>query len=151
MLKISTKTRYALRALLEMACRNDKQRFTLRELAAHQNISRKYLENIFAILRKHHIVKSDKGKNGGFYFAANLKDISVLRIMEALEGKLDLVNCRHSGRMCTRISFCPTRNIWQELNKILKDDLISRNLKDLSSQKDILDKWSYLLSRSRNL
>jgi len=147
MLKISTKTRYALRSLLEMACRKEKKCFHLEELARHQNISRKYLENIFRALRKHGIVKSRKGRKGGFYLTSDLRGVTVLKIFEALEGKVEIVDCKHTGKMCERVTFCPTRAIWQELNNIIKNKLNSKNLKSLSKKKDIQRKCSHLLLR----
>ena len=147
MIKISTKTRYAFRALLEIACRNDRKYFSLGELSRHQNISRKYLENIFGVLRKKGIVSSRIGKNGGFYLSEDIESISILRILEALEGEIDIVNCKTNRRICDRIMFCPAKGIWQELNATIKKTLASKNLKDLSRKKEIQEKCFYVLSR----
>ncbi|HOW35089.1 MAG TPA: Rrf2 family transcriptional regulator [Candidatus Omnitrophota bacterium] len=149
MIKISTKTRYALRALLEMACRNDRKLFRLEELSDHQNISRKYLENIFAILKKHHIVHSRVGKNGGFYLPTNIKEISLLKVLEALEGKVAIVHCLDSRNECERVAFCPANGIWNELNTAIKNILAGKNLKDLSAKEKIRRKCSYVLSRAK--
>jgi Rrf2 family protein len=149
MIRISTKTRYALRALLEMACTGDRKYFLLRELSYHQNISRKYLEAIFQRLRKCGIVHSRVGKNGGFYLPSNLKSITILKVLEALEGKIDIVNCRSDWHSCERALFCPSRNIWQELSGSIRKLLAAQNLKDLSEKKDILEKCCYVLLRSK--
>jgi Rrf2 family transcriptional regulator, cysteine metabolism repressor len=145
MIRISTKTRYALRALLEMACTKDKKLFQLRELSYHQKISRKYLEAIFHTLKRHKIVHSKVGKNGGFYLPADLKSISILRVLEALEGKIDVVNCQKHWRNCERILFCPSRNIWQELSASMRKLLAAQNLKEMSEKKEIREKCSYVL------
>ena len=149
MLKISTKTRYGLRALLEMACCKGKKCFTLKELAKHQNISRKYLENIFALLKKRGIVHSIQGKKGGFYLTSQLKDISILKIIETLEGEVDLVNCYHFNQPCEMADFCTVRTVWHELNKSIKKILASKNLEDLSQEREIQEKCAYLIKRSK--
>lgn len=148
MIRISTKTRYALRALLEMACTKDKKVFLLKDLSRHQNISRKYLEQIFHVLRRHKIVCSRVGKRGGFYLPPDLSTITILRILEALEGRLDIVNCQKTWRNCERIFFCPSRAIWQELNTTLKKLLASKNLGALSQEKDIQKKCSFVVART---
>ena len=149
MIRISRKTRYALRALIEMACGKKGQLFYLKDLAIHQNISRKYLEIIFAMLRKQGIVNSRVGKKGGFYINPGLKNISALRILESLEGKIEIVECTYRGRPCDRVVFCPTRAIWKDLNKTVRNYLAAINLKDLSSKKDIQKKCSYLTPSSK--
>lgn len=151
MIKISRKTRYALRALIEMACGKKKQLFYLKDLAKHQNISRKYLEIIFSILRKHGIVNSRVGKKGGFYINPDLKNISALRILECLEGKIEIVECKHKGRACDRVIFCPTRAIWKDLNRTIRDYLSAINLKELSSKKDIQKNVPFLPLQLKNI
>ena len=123
-----------------MAYCQDKKLFQLKELSQHQDISRKYLENIFSVLKKHHMVLSKVGKNGGFYLPHNLKKISLLNILEALEGKIDIVNCQNKNNPCLRVSFCPAKGIWDELNKSIKKTLAAKNLLDLSHEKDIRKK-----------
>ena len=150
MLKISTKTRYALRALLEMACREDKKLFRLGELARDQNISRKYLDIIFSTLRKHHLVCSKVEKNGGLYLSPSFKKLSILTILETLEGKIDIVDCRHEGgRPCERMKFCHARGIWEEINASIKQILNSKNLFELAQSKDIRHKCAILKSQNR--
>ena len=132
-----------------MACRNDRKLFNLKELSRHQKISRKYLENIFGILKKDGLIFSRVGKNGGFYLPAEIKNISLLRILEALEGKVDIVACRRGRGPCEKIIFCPARLIWQELNAAIKKILASKNLKDLSIKREIRNKCSYMIMRAR--
>lgn len=130
MLKISTKTRYAIRALVEMA-NDSKQLHLLDQLALHQNISRKYLENIFALLKKGSIVQSKVGKNGGFYLREKLETITLLRIYELMEGNLEVVSCRSRIKNCPRLSFCPVSPVWSEVNSQIKEILASKSLRDL--------------------
>ena len=143
MLKISTKTRYALRAMLEMACRKGQKLFSLGELSAHQHISRKYLEQIFRQLKIKGLVKSRVGKLGGFYLPENLRAITILRILEALEGDIQIVDCRKKATQCDNILFCPAKGIWQEVNTSIKKILASKNLKELSVNKKIREGCSY--------
>lgn len=130
MLKISTKTRYAIRALVEMA-NDSKQLHLLDQLALHQNISRKYLENIFALLKKGSIVQSKVGKNGGFYLREKLETITLLRIYELMEGNLEVVSCRSRMKNCPRLSFCPVSPVWSEVSSQIKEILASKSLRDL--------------------
>ena len=145
MLKISTKTRYALRSLLEMATRKDQKIFRLEELSKHQLISRKYLENIFAGLRRSGIVQSRVGKNGGFYLPAKSFNVSLLEIQEALEGRITLVHCLNARPRCQRLSFCPANMIWNEVNEDFRKALASRKLKDLVAQEKVRIKCDLLL------
>ena len=149
MIRISRKTRYALRALLEMACETEKKIFKLDELSRHQGISRKYLETIFTTLKKRGIIMSKVGKKGGFYLPRNLKSITILRLLETLEGKLDIVNCKDSWHTCKRINFCPANAIWNELNTTLKTILASKNLQNLSQLREVQHKCAHIPASSR--
>jgi Rrf2 family protein len=148
MLKISTKTRYALRALLEMAYNKKQKLFRLEELSQHQNISRKYLENIFTLLRKEGIIRSRVGKNGGFYLAEKIEKISVLRILEAMEGEVMVVRCHDHGHVCARLSFCPGNIIWNEVNASIRKVLASKNLRNLSHEEAVRIKCDLSASRA---
>ncbi len=143
MLRLSTKTRYALRTLLEMACQKEKDIFTLAELSLHQNISRKYLEQIFRLLKKNGIVTSHIGKQGGFSLPKDLKTITLLNIITALEGKIKLVDCQTNTNNCERTAFCPAKGIWQEINTTVEQLLASKNLLDLSKNEEIRQKCAY--------
>lgn len=147
MLKISTKTRYALRALLEMAYNKKQKIFQLEELSQHQNISRKYLEHIFAVLKKEGLVHSRVGKNGGFYLGEHTEKISLLKILETMEGRVAVVNCRDHGHTCARLSFCPGNIIWNEVNDSIRKVLASKNLKNLSTEEAIRTKCDLSLRR----
>lgn len=131
MLKISTKTRYAIRALVEMASDSGRLHL-LDQIALHQKISRKYLENIFALLKKGGIVQSKVGKNGGFYLCKSLESITLLKVYELMEGELEIVSCQNTKKRCSRISFCPVSPVWSKINLQIKEILASRSLRDLA-------------------
>lgn len=127
---------------------NKKQKlFQLEELSRHQNISRKYLEHIFAVLKKEGIVQSRVGKNGGFYLGAHTERVSLLRILETMEGKVAVVECRDHGHPCARLSFCPGNIIWNEVNDSIRKVLASKNLKNLATQEAIRTKCDLTLRR----
>ena len=89
-MKMSTKGRYGLRALLDLAvCENEKP-VTLATIAQRQHLSLNYLEQVFGVLRRAELVKSIKGANGGYHLARNAEDITVKEVLEALEGKFSI-------------------------------------------------------------
>ncbi len=91
-MKISTKGRYGLRALVDMAANSNGQPVSLTQTASRQNLSLNYLEQVFGTLRKAGIVASVKGAGGGYMLAKDISEITVKEILEALEGQFSIVN-----------------------------------------------------------
>ena len=106
-MKLSTKGRYGLRAMIDLARYSGKEPVTIGSIAARQNISERYLEQIVALLKKNGLVKSIRGASGGYVLSREMKDISVGDILRALEGSLEPVKCaafrseeRRVGKEC---------------------------------------------------
>lgn len=141
-MKLSTKGRYGLRALIDLALYSENETVSIASISARQNISESYLEQLIAKLRKAGLVTSVRGAGGGYRLAKPAAEISVGDILRALEGSLDPVECpglkEESG--CDGSEFCVTKYVWQRINdsinqtvdEIKLDQLIeeSRNVRD---------------------
>ena len=128
MLKISTKGRYGLRSMIELANHYDKGPVLREVVAQNQNISKEYIHNIFTILRNAGLVLSVRGQHGGFILAKHPSKIHILEILEILEGPLAPVDCLKNKKICKRSSKCMTINFWSDLSKSVSDFLGSMTL-----------------------
>ena len=132
-MKISTKGRYGLRILLDIALyrSGDKPRM-IREIASNQEISEKYISRLIIQLRKAGLVKSVRGVNGGYTRARSPEDINVLDVLEIMEGPVAIVACTvPSGKACRRKPQCPTQRMWAEINQKIRSAFAAYTLKDL--------------------
>ncbi|NLO97275.1 MAG: Rrf2 family transcriptional regulator [Peptococcaceae bacterium] len=132
-MKLSTKGRYGLRAVLDIALNQDEGPVTIHSISERQGISERYLEQLLITLRKNGIIRSIRGFQGGYVLNRETKDISVGDVVRALEGPISPVECVEEGRsgVCNRIDICVTRNIWEELRKAMNQVLDSYSLEDL--------------------
>lgn len=129
---ITTKGRYALRILLDLAQQDPEMVVPLNAIAKRQEISNKYLEMIMGMLQKAGIVKSTRGKNGGYQLARRPEEYTVGEILRLTEGSLASVACLEtSEKGCERASECLTLPLWQELDRIVETFLESVTLQDL--------------------
>jgi transcriptional regulator, Rrf2 family len=132
-MKISTKGRYGLRILLDIALYRvgDKPRM-IREIANNQEISEKYISRLIIELRKAGFVRSVRGVNGGYTLTRKPEDISVLDVLETMEGPVAIVDCTNSsGEACRRKPQCPTQRMWAEINQKIRSAFAAYTLKDL--------------------
>lgn len=141
-MKLSTKGRYGLRALIDLGLYSENETVSIASIAARQNISESYLEQLIAKLRKAGLVTSIRGAGGGYKLAKPAAEISVGDILRALEGNLDPVECPGLKEEvgCGGAEFCVTKYVWQRINdsvnrtvdEIRLDQLIeeSRSVKD---------------------
>ncbi len=132
-MKISTKGRYGLRILLDIALYRvgDKPRM-IREIASNQEISEKYISRLIIELRKTGLVKSVRGVNGGYTLTRKPEDINILDVLEIMEGPVAIVDCAiSSGKVCRRKSQCPTQRMWAEINQKIRNAFAAYTLKDL--------------------
>ena len=132
-MKISTKGRYGLRILLDIALYRvgDKPRM-IREIASNQEISEKYISRLIIELRKAGFVRSVRGVNGGYTLTRKPEDISVLDVLETMEGPVAIVDCTNSsGEACRRKPQCPTQRMWAEINQKIRNAFAAYTLKDL--------------------
>lgn len=115
-MKISTKGRYAVRVMLDLALHNTGECIKVKEIAARQEISEKYLEQIIAILNKGGYVKSVRGAQGGYLLAKAPEEITVGMVLRLTEGSLAPVSClEEKAGACERCDTCETLNVWKEL------------------------------------
>ncbi len=134
-MKISTKGRYAVRMLLDLAEHDDGGYIALKEIAERQGISKKYLEQIVTILNRSDVLQTNRGFQGGYRLAKSPDKYTIGMILRLTEGNLAPVSClEQSPNPCQRSSTCPTLFVWQGLN-----DLIHNYLDSITIQ-DILDK-----------
>lgn len=127
---LSTKTRYGTRLILELALNFNKGPIHLKSIAASEQISVKYLEQIANHLKTAKIIESKRGAGGGYYIEKPLTDITLLDVVESLEGSLSLVECVETG-ICKRKDHCVTNKIWADLSAVLKNKLKSITLNEL--------------------
>ena len=108
-MRLTTRGRYAVTALLDLALQPTEQTITLAEIAARQSISVAYLEQLFAKLKRHGLVSSVRGANGGYHLARNADEITVLEIIEAVNETVDATRCDHKGN-CQNGAMCLTHD-----------------------------------------
>ena len=131
-MKISTKGRYALRMLLDLAEHSIDGFIPLKDIAQRQGISKKYLEQIVPILNKSDILKTNRGFQGGYMLAKSPDQYTVGEILRLTEGSLSPVACLDQTPIeCEKSSECPTLPIWQGLNKVINDYLNSITLQSV--------------------
>ena len=129
-MKISTKGRYALRLMLDLAEHQNGSYITLKEIAARQEISKKYLEQIIPVL------KTSRGFQGGYQLDKEPKEYTIGDILRVTEGNLAPVSCLEcSPNTCPRAATCITLPVWEGLHKVVNDYLDSVTLADLLERK----------------
>lgn len=147
-MRLTTKGRYAVTAVLDLALNSNDKPVNLNEISERQSISLSYLEQLFSKLRKNDIVRSIRGPGGGYLLNADRKDISVAHIINAVNETIKLSRCDgrancHDGRQCL------THNLWIDLsdrineflNNISIDELIKQNQEQQDKKSmDILNK-----------
>ena len=131
-MKISTKGRYALRLMLDMALNNTGNPIRIKDIAARQNISDKYLEQIVSVLNKAGFVKSIRGPQGGYKLTKRPEQYTVGMILRLTEGSLAPVSCLDDEvNMCDRQEECVTLILWRKLDDAIKSVIGNVTLADL--------------------
>ncbi|MBM4285946.1 MAG: RrF2 family transcriptional regulator [Deltaproteobacteria bacterium] len=131
MVKLSTKSRYGARLLLDMARHCDQGPVQLGDIAKRQNISVKYLEQIIIPLKKAGLVTSLRGPKGGHRLARPPEEITIGEIVAILEEGAHLVDCLQDGEVCPQAETCPTRSVWEEATAAMFNALNAVTLADL--------------------
>ncbi|MBN1575888.1 MAG: RrF2 family transcriptional regulator [Chitinispirillaceae bacterium] len=137
-MKLSTKSRYGLRAAVEIAKSYGAAPAKRKTIAANQDISDSYLENILIVLKNNRIVETTRGVNGGYILSRPPREITVLEIIEALEGPLDLVDCISSNTPCRKAETCAARTMWKDLSDSWKSILGRLTLQDMIEREEVL-------------
>lgn len=139
-MKISTKGRYGLRAMIDIAINSKKTPVSIKDIALREDISERYLEQIVVLLKKKGLVKSQRGARGGYRLAKDANEISVGDILRALEGDLNPVDCKlFMEEGCAQEDDCVMSLIWKNIreaiNKAVDDmilsDLVAGECKDI--------------------
>ena len=113
-MKLSTKGRYGVKAMVDLAVNHDGKPVSIKSISQRQNISEYYLEQLFAPLRRAEFIKSVRGAQGGYILNKEARDITVLDIMDVLEGPIEVSDCLDSDD-CDNIDYCATRTVWVKM------------------------------------
>ena len=139
-MKVSTKGRYALRVMIDLAQHQGDGFISLKEVAQRQGISMKYLEMIVGILNRAGFVTSLRGKSGGYMLARDAKEYTVGAILKLTEGSMAPVSCLENGSItCDRAEACVTLPLWKGLDNVIDRYLESITLQDMVDQADSLN------------
>lgn len=131
-MKISTKGRYALRLMVDLALNNNGENISLKEISARQGISVKYLEQIISMLNRAGYVKSERGSNGGYRLTKKPEEYTVGMILRLTEGSLAPIACvDEDGAGCDRFEQCATFSVWKKLNEAINGVVDNITVADL--------------------
>lgn len=136
-MKLSTRSRYGTRLMLDLAENAFDKFVQLKDVSKRQGVSLKYLEQIVIPLKRANYLVSARGAGGGYRLARSPGEITVGEIVALLEGGKSLAHCATNPEVCDRAQSCPTRNLWIETAEVLFEKLNSVTLSDLISNKDL--------------
>jgi len=141
-MKLSTRVRYGVRAMIELASYPEGDIISLSDLAHNQRISNKYLEPMMTTLKIAGLVESARGKLGGYRLAAPAKSITLWDIYSRLDTSSELIECLHhevkQKNSCPLLPTCATHEVWAEMSEAMVSVLKSKNIKDLAKRQKLL-------------
>jgi Rrf2 family transcriptional regulator, iron-sulfur cluster assembly transcription factor len=135
-MKLTTKGRYAVTAMLDLALHSDQGPVSLADISERQGISLSYLEQLFARLRQADLVKSVRGPGGGYKLVGDTAEISIAQVVDAVSESLDATRCEGKGN-CQDGEVCLTHHIWEDLSTQIHQFLQAISLADLVMRSDI--------------
>lgn len=138
-MKVSTKGRYGLRVLLDIAKHQARGPVTLKDIAARQAISEKYLWQVINPLKSAGLVSSARGAHGGYTLAMEPQSVSVLDVVSVLEGPVVLVDCVDSAADCQRSSDCVAREVWSRIETAMREAMARITLRELVDKQSDYD------------
>ena len=145
-MKVSTKGRYALRMMIDIAEHSASEWVSIRDISERQAISVKYLEQIVTNLTRTGLLRSERGAGGGYMLTKSPDRYTAGEILRAIEGKLAPVACLEDEvNKCNRISFCKTLDFWKGLYAVISGYVDSVTLQDLMKSEDPADGLSYVI------
>jgi Rrf2 family protein len=130
-MKLSTKVRYATRAMLDLALHLNEGTIQIKDICERQDVSEQYLKNLLASLRAANLIRSVRGPRGGLTLARPPSQIRVIEIIRAMEGSISLVDCIDAPEICSRADLCVTRDLWTEMGDAMNAVAESTSLQDL--------------------
>ncbi|MGB0468066.1 MAG: Fe-S cluster assembly transcription factor [Pontibacterium sp.] len=137
-MRLTTKGRYAVTAMLDLALREGKGPISLADISERQGISLSYLEQLFAKLRRNELVRSVRGPGGGYQLNHAPSGISVAQVVDAVNESVDATGCKHSGS-CQSGEVCLTHHLWCDLSSQIHNFLSDITLASLVARKDVKD------------
>lgn len=129
-MKLSTKGRYGVKAMVELAIRYGKEPVSIKTISERQNISEYYLEQLFSTLRKSGLIRSIRGAMGGYVLGKAPDEIRIYDILEVLEGPIEISHCLDT-ESCNNIDCCATRLVWKKIKDSIDNVTMSITLKDI--------------------
>ncbi|ABG86701.1 RrF2 family transcriptional regulator [Clostridium perfringens] len=129
-MKLSTKGRYGVKAMVDLAINYGGSPVSIKSISQRQNISEYYLEQLFSSLRKAKLIKSIRGAQGGYILNRQPEDITVSDIIEVLEGPIEISDCL-DGVTCNNVDCCATRLLWKKIKTSIDEVTNSVTLKDI--------------------
>jgi Rrf2 family iron-sulfur cluster assembly transcriptional regulator len=136
-MRLTTKGRYAVTAMLDLALHDGKGPISLADISERQGISLSYLEQLFAKLRKSGLVKSVRGPGGGYSLNRISSEIAVAQVVDAVNESVDATGCQRKGN-CQSGEVCLTHHLWEDLSNQIHNFLSDISLQDLVSRNDVL-------------
>lgn len=130
-MKLSTRVRYGVRALMDIAEHSPAGPVSLKDVARRQGISEQYLEQLVLLLKGAGVVRSVRGSHGGFLLSSRASEIRISEVVEILGGMIALMDCLYEREVCSRADCCAIRDVWQEANEAFRNVLASVTLMDL--------------------
>jgi Rrf2 family cysteine metabolism transcriptional repressor len=131
-MKLSTKGRYGVKAMFELALHYGNEPLSIKAIAEKQSISEYYLEQLFGTLRKAGLITSSRGAMGGYVLSREPGSISVADILNVLEGPIEISECITDDVMnCSKVNYCATRLLWMKISSSVNDVINSVTLKDM--------------------
>ena len=134
-MKLSTKARYGVRAMVDLAIAYPDHALSVREMAKAERLSAKYLEQIMAALKTAGLVRASRGVHGGYSLATPPSLIRLSDIFRAIEGAPQIIECVGDDSSCPLREGCPTRGVWEEMNDAISGILEHTTLQDLMERK----------------
>ncbi|WP_432470799.1 Fe-S cluster assembly transcriptional regulator IscR [Amphritea sp. HPY] len=135
-MRLTTKGRYAVTAMLDLAIHAGEGPVSLADISERQGISLSYLEQLFAKLRRNELVRSVRGPGGGYQLNRDQQDIDVAQVIDAVNESVDATGCGHSGG-CQDGNTCLTHHLWCDLSSQIHSFLSQISLADLMARKDV--------------
>lgn len=130
-MKISTKGRYALRVMIDIAINSNNEYISVKDIAKRQDISKKYLEQIMTMLSKANLIETTRGNIGGYKLTKQAKEYKIGDILRATEGNLAPLDCLIDTNSCDRQENCKTYSFWAGLDNVINEYIDSKTLEDL--------------------
>lgn len=131
-MKMSTKGRYGLRVMVELALNYGQGPMLTEAIAKNQQISDNYIHLLVKQLKDSGFIKATRGRNGGYYIARDPNLITVLEVVNAMEGKISVVECTDNSSFCERDDCCVARELWMDLRNLIEEALQKVTIGDLS-------------------